>query len=131
MRARAASIAMRAPRARSSARCLMRSRSCRLPYVLDDDLHRGDGQARQALDLVADLRADGGRDLRKVEPVLDDDVERDLHARRVAADGDAVAAQELADPRARCEPDDAVAALGRLADDLRDDIARDRDRPAG
>ena len=84
-----------------------------------------DGRPGQPLDLVGDLRAHRRRDLGEVEAVLDDDVQPDLHRLRVAADGDAVAAQELPEPRARREPDDAVAARGRLGDDLGDDVARD------
>ena len=54
------------------------------------DVDRGDAQPGQALDLVADLRADRRGDLGEVEAVLDHDVEvdRDAVAVRAARDLD-------------------------------------------
>ena len=60
--------------------------SCALPHPLDDDLDRRDGQAGDALDLVADLRAHRRGDLGEVQAVLDDDVHLDAQRARIALD---------------------------------------------
>ena len=98
--------------------------------VLDEDLDRLDRQAGQPLDVVGDLRAHGRGDLGEVEAVLDDDAQPDPQAGGVAADGDPVAPSSLPTREPRRQPDDAVAARGGLGDELRDDVAGDRDRAA-
>ena len=121
MRRRCASIAARAPSTSS--------RDARPhapdPDALDDDLDRRDVEAGQPRHLVRDLRANRRGDLGEVEAVLDDDVQLDPQAARVAFDGDALAAEEPADAAAGRQPDDPVAAERRFGDDLGERVARD------
>ena len=59
--------------------------------------------------------------------MLDDHVQLDAQALRVAVHADPLAPEDAADARAGGEPDDAVAGESRLGDDLRDGVARDRE----
>ena len=80
------------------------------------DVHGGNAEARQSLDLVLNLGADRGGDLGQVKAVLDDDMEVERHRVALARDRDPVqaAASRLQSPYlgpgAASDLDDAVAA---------------------
>src|SRR3954468_276243 len=101
-------------------------RSSGLPHVVDVHLDGPNGKACEPADLVADPVANRGRDLREVQPVLDDDVQVDRDVVSVAAYLDA-ARRPVRQPFPAGHGDDAVALAGGLSHDACDHVARDRD----